>query len=139
LEGSVLWHHTAFSRLIFGNLMRSFQRAALRQNRANQTIVACALERYRLANGKYPDDLAALTPQFAEQLPFDVCGGKPLKYRLSPDGQFLLYGVGWNEKDDGGKIVKTPDGTDIVPKQGDWVWPSYPSKINPETKTNTHG
>jgi hypothetical protein len=109
------------------------QIAALVQNGANQGATACALERYRLANGKYPDVLAALVPQFAEKLPLDVCNGQSLKYRLQPDGEFVLYGVGWNEKDDGGTIILQPDGQ-LVAKEGDWVWPAYPG-TNPKVQT----
>ena len=37
------------------------------------------------------------------------------------DGQFVLYSVGWNEKDDDGNAVLRPsDWVDL--QQGDWVW-----------------
>jgi hypothetical protein len=48
-----------------------------------------------------------------------------MNYRLLSDGQFLLYGVGWNEKDDGGVIVMNKDESDFDPDRGDWVWPAY--------------
>ena len=98
----------------------------------NQTYVdlartAIALERYRLAHGKFPASLDALSPQFIARAPHDVINGKPLKYRREPDGQFVLYSVGWNEKDDGGKVVfvKLIDGQILDTFQGDWVW-RYP-------------
>ena len=125
LKGSVFWHHTAFSRLIFGNVMKTFQSAAFRQDRANQAVAACALERYRLANGKYPEAMDALTPRFVDKPPLDVCNGQSLKYRLIQDNEFLLYGVGWNEKDDGGTVIMKADGSERDPSQGDWVWPPY--------------
>jgi hypothetical protein len=59
------------------------------------------------------------------ELPHDVINGEPLKYRRSDDGQFLLYSVGWNEKDDGGSLVLTKDGASRVLEEGDWVWPAY--------------
>ena len=73
--------------------------------------VACALERYRLAHGEYPETLDALTPQFIEKLPHDIINGQPLHYRRTDDGKFVLYSVGWNEKDDGGTIVSRKGGT----------------------------
>ncbi|MGI8967322.1 MAG: hypothetical protein ACR2H1_14730, partial [Limisphaerales bacterium] len=82
-----------------------------------------ALERYRIANGKFPENLAALSPQFLQKIPHDVINGEPLKYRHTDDGQFVLYSIGWNEKDDGG----TPGKTLFDDKQGDWVW-RYPVK-----------
>jgi len=68
--------------------------------------VACALERYRLANGEYPETLDALQPRFIETLPHDVIGGQPLKYHPTDNGQFALYSVGWNGTDDGGAVFR---------------------------------
>jgi len=98
--------------------------------------VACALERYRLAHGEYPESLNALAPQFMGKIPHDIINGQPLKYRRDPPsqsssaagGQFVLYSVGWNETDDGGVAVFRKGSTRIVDTdQGDWVW-QYPQK-----------
>jgi hypothetical protein len=88
--------------------------------------VACALERYRLAHGEYPETLDVLAPQFIAQLPHDIINGQPLHYRRTDDGQFVLYSVGWNETDDGGQVVLTQGGG-VDQKNGDWVW-QYPRK-----------
>jgi hypothetical protein len=88
---------------------------------------ACALERYRLAHGEYPETLDALMPQFVKAVPNDIFGGKPLRYRLNSDGNFVLYSIGWNEKDDGG-FFSYPSGSSMPRfEQGDWVW-QYPVK-----------
>lgn len=97
------------------NFLKASQTLARNQTLANEAYLACGLERYRLAHGQYPDTLEALLPQFAEKLPHDLIGGQPLKYRRTADGQFLLYSIGWNEKDDGGVPGKTVT-------EGDWVW-----------------
>ncbi len=101
-------------------------RFAFNQTSINEARIACALERYRLAYGKLPDQLKALVPQFIEKLPHDVITGDPLKYRLRGDGQFILYSVGWNQKDDGGvvEIKKGEQGSQDLTR-GDWVW-QYP-------------
>ena len=88
--------------------------------------VACALERYRLMHGEYPETLDTLAPQFIGKLPHDVINGQPLHYRPTDDGQFILYSVGWNEKDDGGVVEFSESGW-VDMKKGDWVW-RYPSK-----------
>jgi hypothetical protein len=88
--------------------------------------VACALERYRLAHGEYPETLDAVAPQFITQLPHDIINGQPLHYRRTDGGQFVLYSVGWNETDDGGQVVLTQGGG-VDQKNGDWVW-QYPRK-----------
>ncbi len=69
----------------------------------NQAALACALERYRLDNGTFPETLAALSPRYVGKLPTDLNSGEPLKYRRTAEGQFILYSVGSNGIDDGGK------------------------------------
>ena len=83
--------------------------------------VACALERYRLAHGEYPETLNVLSPQFITQVPHDIINGEPLHYRRTEDGQFVLYSVGWNETDDGGKVILTKSGS-VDREKSDWVW-----------------
>ncbi len=97
------------------------------QSTADQTALACALERYHLAHGEFPEKLNSLTPQFISKIPMDVISGEPYKYRRTDDRRFVLYSVGWNETDDGGTVAMTKDG-DISRRNGDWVWPQYPAK-----------
>jgi hypothetical protein len=87
--------------------------------------VAIALERHRLAHGEYPESLAALAPQFMKNIPQDIIGGQPLKYHRNNDS-FILYSIGWNEKDDGGTIALTSQSA-VDWNNGDWVW-AYPAK-----------
>jgi hypothetical protein len=95
------------------------------QSYLDQARVACALERHRLANGRYPETLAALAPGFLDPVPHDLINGQPLRYRLVSEDQFLLYSVGWNRTDEGGKIELSKSGRADATK-GDWVW-RYPS------------
>ncbi len=88
---------------------------------------AIALERYRLVHGEFPEALDALAPQFIAQVPHDVIGGGPLKYRRTSDGQFVLYSIGWNERDDGGVVFIPKGGSQPKFEEGDWVW-RYPAK-----------
>jgi hypothetical protein len=84
---------------------------------------ACALERYRLANGEFPETLAALLPQYLVKLPQDIVNGQPLAYHPTRDGQFVLYSVGWNKTDDTGVVGRSRGGF-VDWSQGDWVWRS---------------
>lgn len=90
------------------------------QTLVNEAQVACALERYRLVHGAHPETLDALVPRFAERLPHDIVGGKPLRYQRKGD-TFRLYSVGWNELDDGGVSFLTTNGIPDLRHQ-DWVW-----------------
>lgn len=79
--------------------------------------LACALERFRIANARYPERLEELVPQFIGKLPHDPCDGQPFRYRITPEG-YLLYSIGMDRKDDGGKVndIRFPD---LGP---DWRW-----------------
>jgi hypothetical protein len=98
--------------------------------RINNTIdlanVACALERYHLEHGEYPETLTALSPQYLEKIPPDVVDGQPLHYHRTSNGRFILYSVGWNGQDDGG-VVGLNDHGRLDFYQGDWVW-QYPQQ-----------
>jgi hypothetical protein len=98
------------------NFGHAFFGTAKLQTQVHEALIACALERYRLGHNSYPETLDALVPQFLDKIPADLIGGQPLHYRRAADGKFLLYSVGWNEKDDGGK----PGSDD------DWVWDDTP-------------
>jgi hypothetical protein len=112
-------HRHSFAYLLaknsYANKGAALKTAAQAQADVNETLVACALERYRLARGKFPATLQELAPDFIKLLPTDPVSGEPLHYRLLNPGNFLLYSVGWDTKDDNGTLTK-PDGT------GDWVW-----------------
>jgi hypothetical protein len=114
------------ARMVFPAVGASVKKFALIQSQVNLARVACALERFRLAHGNYPETLDALAPQFIEKLPHDIINGQPLHYRRTDDGQFVLYSVGWNETDDGGQVALTKSGR-VDSDHGDWVW-QYPAK-----------
>jgi hypothetical protein len=104
------------------NFSRAWQTTAHNQTMVNEAQIACALERYHLAHGEYSETLDALAPQFIGTLPHDIIGGAPLIYRPIANGKFLLYSIGWNEKDDGGQGSPSyPNGGGDYTK-GDWVW-----------------
>ncbi len=97
-----------------------FVRTARIQTALDHAALACALEKHRLARGSYPETLNGLVPEFAKSLPRDVITGEYYFYKNS-GAQYLLYSVGWNKVDDGGKIVNSSRFI-VDDKQGDWVW-----------------
>ena len=64
------------------------------------TRTTLALRAYEIAHGQLPTDLAALVPEFLDEVPSDDFDGKPLRY--SADKK-IVYSVGKNLKDDGGE------------------------------------
>jgi hypothetical protein len=124
---TILKHHSPYHLLAnigIPNYSKAWQTTAYDQTMVNEAQIVCALERYRLAHGEYPETLDALAPQFIATIPQDVIGGQPLHYRRTEDGKFLLYSVGWNETDDGGQpLPHSENGYINDYGQGDWVWP----------------
>ncbi|HUA37643.1 MAG TPA: hypothetical protein VMA35_04500 [Candidatus Sulfopaludibacter sp.] len=120
---TVCTRHQLLAVILLPALHNIPRRAAAAQTAVDEAAIACALERYRLAHGRFPDNLDMLVPKFIPALPNDVISGGPYKYRRTADGQFVLYAVGWDETDDGG----VPGDTLFDNKAGDWVW-QYPVK-----------
>ena len=110
--------------MVFPAISAGLKKFAAIQAQVDLARVACALERFRLAHSDYPETLDALAPQFIKKLPHDLINGLPLHYRRTDDGRFILYSVGWDEKDDGGKVFIAKNGT-VDREKGDWVW-QYP-------------
>lgn len=111
---------TLLLKLAFPAFASVTMKIASAQTTLDEAAIACALERYRLANGVFPDTLNALVPRYMAKLPHDIVTGEPLHYRRTPDGLYLLYSVGWNGIDDCGAIASS---TTMKPlEQGDWVW-----------------
>jgi hypothetical protein len=110
------WSPYAFMALPhIPNFVRASMTTARNQTEVNQTLIACALESYHLAHGEYPGTLDTLIPQFVDAIPHDVIGGQPPHYRRNADGTFLLYSIGWSQKDHGGHVGD--------PNNSDLVWP----------------
>ena len=88
---------------------------AFAQTSVNQAILACALERFRLAKGVYPESLEQLVPLLLDHIPHDAVSGRPILYEPGERGSFILRGVG-------------PNGTDDRKKKysDDWLW-TYPT------------
>jgi hypothetical protein len=121
-------------RVLAGTLVPVIQSAIEKQLQAavslDLAVTACALERHRLAHGTYPARLELLVPAFLPRLPVDMADGQPIRYRCEADGQFVLYSVGLNGTDDGGRVELSPETRNPDPRQGDWVW-CYPSPEHP--------
>ena len=84
---------------------------AYAQTAVNHAVIACALERYYLARGQYPETLDDIRSEFTGRIPNDPVRGRPTTYERVNDHQYILRSVGPNEIDD----RKNP-GSD------DWLW-----------------
>jgi hypothetical protein len=113
--------------LFFPSVSQIAPRMAYTQCQTNEAIIACALERWFMINGSYPDSLDAVSRDERKPLPLDVLAGKNMAYRKTPNGRYALWCVGINGKDDGGTRVldvKKQENTKFYDRTyaGDWVW-----------------
>jgi hypothetical protein len=98
-------------------------KASEAEARRRLIVTAIALERFRLANGAYPQSPDQLVPRFINARPIDFMDGQPLRYRRTHDGHFILYSVGLDCHDDGG-VMRMPNQSPLSPRKNfDLVWP----------------
>lgn len=72
------------------------------QAHLNLARTALAIERYRLAAEKTPEQLDDLVPKYLEQVPIDPFDGRPIRYRRTEPG-YVLYSIMEDRQDNGGK------------------------------------
>ncbi|HUC86678.1 MAG TPA: hypothetical protein VL970_15885, partial [Candidatus Acidoferrales bacterium] len=113
--------YNSLALMTFPSVAKCIQKFAQVQEDLDLARVACALERYRLAHGDYPESLDVLAPGLIPSVPHDIINGQPLHYRRTNEGGYVLYSVGWNETDDGGTVAYTKEGR-IDQEKSDWVW-----------------
>lgn len=119
--GKRILHHEFLSPLLFPAFSKTAEKVAFAQTAVDTATIGCALERYRLATGQFPDSLEKLIPSFISALPHDIFNGQRLSYRIAPGGHYVLYSIGWNGKDDGGAVHHNKSG-EPNQQEGDWVW-----------------
>ncbi len=93
------------------------------RTRTELTRVTFALVAYHEKQGKYPDSLADLAPDYMPAVSLDPMGGKPLRYERSDSG-CIVYSVGRDGDDDGGIENDTEGGGDIAVTLGQWPAPA---------------
>jgi len=123
-----------FSPMAGSSLSGSVDHALRCATQRELLVAAIALKRYELHHGKPATSLAVLVPEILSEVPRDFMNGEPLRYRLASDGDFVLYSVGTDGRDDGGDPNPLPglsgaihrlwNGRDIV-----WPKPATPEEI----------
>jgi hypothetical protein len=103
--------------ILIGLLVPAVRKVQSAQDRVEQVErnlhVAFALAAYRRDAGRYPARLDDLAPKYLAAVPADLFAGRPLIYRPSETG-YLLYSVGVNGKDEGGRWADDdPPGDDL--------------------------
>ena len=135
------WRDSIIGRIRYAPiliLMQSGHAAHLRAERylaqRDGLLVGIALKHYHRQRTHYPQTLDALVPDLLPAIPADRITGDPLRYRLI-DGRPLIYSVGSDRDDDGGRVPRLSHIEDYrdpsIPPEaaadGDWVL--YPAPL----------
>lgn len=82
------------------------------ETETNGLVALVAVERYKAAKGRLPESLSLLVPEFLSEVPRDLFGDDIRYKRLgevdSLGRGYLIYSVGFDGKDDGGRV--SPNG-----------------------------
>ncbi|MEM1159221.1 MAG: hypothetical protein AAGH72_13320 [Verrucomicrobiota bacterium] len=107
----------SLSQLTLPAYIGVIDKVAHSQAKIDMILITSELARYQQLTGEYPESLQDL--DVAASL-IDPCSGQPYRYVKQPSGGYLLYSVGWNQEDDGGRA-----GTDIKQSRDaeDWLLP----------------
>lgn len=81
-----------------------FQEACAGVDATNLLLQAdLAIRLFKHEHDRFPNDLGELVPAFLPEVPLDTHSQQPVKYRVE-NGEFVLYSVGFDGRDDGGKF-----------------------------------
>jgi hypothetical protein len=80
-------------------------------------VTDIALRRFQLRQAGFPEQLDELVPEYLPAIPIDRMDGRPVRYRLNPDGTFTLWSIGDDFVDQGGDPTPTRR-----PEQASWTW-----------------
>lgn len=96
---------------IVTSMYRSVRFADVRNDAQNTLLItALALRAYRMERGHYPETLQELSPSYLKRMPVDPFAlRKPLCYRRN-GAKYVLYSIGPDGRDDGGKPIDDPKG-----------------------------
>jgi hypothetical protein len=96
--------------VVLGAHLANAQRSAERVlGHRDGIVVGIALELYRRKHGEYPARLELLVPEYLPAMPEDRINGEPVKYRIV-NGKPLVYSVGADGDDDGGRMARSKQG-----------------------------
>lgn len=86
-------------------LARGLERIIEARSRLRVAVVGIAIERQRAASQrKVPLALSGLSPEWISALPNDPFDERPLRFKRLPGGGYVVYSVGPDQQDNGGRV-----------------------------------
>ncbi len=89
------------SAILIPALVPFLQREAVELAQIRLMGCVAAIRLYKSRTGRYPDQLSALN---LGEMAIDPFSGKPFVYKVDPQRGFLIYSLGVNRRDDGGRF-----------------------------------
>ncbi|RRJ99655.1 hypothetical protein Ga0100230_016240 [Opitutaceae bacterium TAV3] len=127
--------YTILARMFMPGFYRAITNCAATQTQIEMAQVACGLEVYRRAHGRYPKSLDNIAGFPGVRTLHDLVTGEAPRYQQRADGRaFVLYTTGADRIDNGGVVALTEEGS-LNPHKGDWVWPA-PMTVEGTKKLN---
>jgi len=116
--GTQPWYKKLFMTLV-PELESFFMKEATLEAMMLSTRAGLSCKIFRNKTGRHPENLEALVPDILPEVPTDPFTGKPLVYKIE-NGELLIYSLGSNQKDDGGR--SSPITQLVMEKDDDWTW-----------------
>jgi hypothetical protein len=123
-----------FVRLLVPSYDNVLNRMTVSDGERDGVFIGIALELYHRANNKWPASLDELSPRWLPEVPVDRITGKPLHYQIV-DGRPIVYSVGVDGDDDGGKLAKDSGG-EVHPENAEPPTLGFKHKPVPAAETN---
>ncbi|HVP23324.1 MAG TPA: hypothetical protein VMS77_05375 [Conexivisphaerales archaeon] len=117
-ERQVPWYYKA-TDVLLPDFRSAFLKEASLEAMMLATRAGLACKIYKSKTGNYPTNLEVLVPDILPEVPIDPFTGKPFVFRIK-DGELLIYSLGSNQKDDGGRMSTMTQL--VMDKDDDWTW-----------------
>lgn len=101
--GPQLSWRLSFATMVLTGWTISYEMECDFRTRLNVARVALGVERFRLANGAFPQKLDEIVPDYIDSIPEDPWNPRHgLSSRVRENGDFVVYGFGRDGEDNGG-------------------------------------
>jgi len=105
------WPPPVVTAMLLPAISRALRDQVQAKVRLSIAAAALAAEQYRQKNGRWPDSLEELVPEFLDEVPEDWFGTGKVRYEHTESG-VILYSVGPDGRDNGG--AGQPDADDLT-------------------------
>jgi hypothetical protein len=119
-------------RLLVPAVSKLAQASQRVQAQARCAVVAVAAERYRLKYDAFPANLKdVVSAGLLKEVPLDPYDGQPLRWVKTPSGGGIVYSIGYDKIDNGGKIDRAANPMNKGLDSGFELWPLSQRGIAP--------